>query len=422
MKYLENNICDFEILFNYTATKKNIISLSFFKIYGGGYKDFNIYIDGFMKLYEIVINDKIYNFTIRLFIDNSIKNDTELFKKISNLKRVEIVVFSCKKCLHPDNNDYHLGTFGMFVRFFPLFDFKNNDADIVMISDMDDYDIFQTNLNTLKNLDMKKAKELYVFNIAALAKNIKYNFDYLYKERITGYFLSPKLIGFRRINNQVILNYINSIDKYYDKVINTYEYKITSVSGRSKWLDGKGKIIYGSDEYFLNTELMYYLIDNNLPYGIYIKFNISLFVYYFFNNYTFKKDKIKLIEYIIEYILARLNIKYDKNISLKKKYEFIDKILFSDNNNKLREELFFNLYKTFLYNYENSKYKFLFNKNLYKLIKLYDLFGVYKCEFIIYYNSDSTFSIDFIEKNIFDKNKLNELINFSKKYAKIFSK
>ncbi len=422
MKYLENNICDFEILFNYTATKKNIISLSFFKIYGGGYKDFNIYIDGFMKLYEIVINDKIYNFTIRLFIDNSIKNDTELFKKISNLKRVEIVVFSCKKCLHPDNNDYHLGTFGMFVRFFPLFDFKNNDADIVMISDMDDYDIFQTNLNTLKNLDMKKAKELYVFNIAALAKNIKYNFDYLYKERITGYFLSPKLIGFRRINNQVILNYINSIDKYYDKVINTYEYKITSVSGRSKWLDGKGKIIYGSDEYFLNTELMYYLIDNNLPYGIYIKFNISLFVYYFFKNYTFKKDKIKLIEYIIEYILARLNIKYDKNISLKKKYEFIDKILFSDNNNKLREELFFNLYKTFLYNYENSKYKFLFNKNLYKLIKLYDLFGVYKCEFIIYYNSDSTFSIDFIEKNIFDKNKLNELINFSKKYAKIFSK
>ncbi len=183
-----------------------------------------------------------------------------------------------------------------------------------------------------------------------------------------------------------------------------------------------GKIIYGSDEYFLNTELMYYLIDNNLPYGIYIKFNISLFVYYFFKNYTFKKDKIKLIEYIIEYILARLNIKYDKNISLKKKYEFIDKILFSDNNNKLREELFFNLYKTFLYNYENSKYKFLFNKNLYKLIKLYDLFGVYKCEFIIYYNSDSTFSIDFIEKNIFDKNKLNELINFSKKYAKIFSK
>ncbi len=244
MKYLENNICDFEILFNYTATKKNIISLSFFKIYGGGYKDFNIYIDGFMKLYEIVINDKIYNFTIRLFIDNSIKNDTELFKKISNLKRVEIVVFSCKKCLHPDNNDYHLGTFGMFVRFFPLFDFKNNDADIVMISDMDDYDIFQTNLNTLKNLDMKKAKELYVFNIAALAKNIKYNFDYLYKERITGYFLSPKLIGFRRINNQVILNYINSIDKYYDKVINTYEYKITSVSGRSKWLDGRKNYLW----------------------------------------------------------------------------------------------------------------------------------------------------------------------------------
>ena len=42
----------------------------------------------------------------------------------------------------------------MFVRFFPLFDFKNNDANIVMILDMDDPEFFSDNLEKL--LDIKK--------------------------------------------------------------------------------------------------------------------------------------------------------------------------------------------------------------------------------------------------------------------------
>ena len=92
MKYLENNICDFEILFNYTNIKKNIISLSFFKMHNGGYKDFNLYINGFFKLHDYVLKEKKYNFIIRLFIDNSIKNDKKLFDKIYNLERVEIII------------------------------------------------------------------------------------------------------------------------------------------------------------------------------------------------------------------------------------------------------------------------------------------------------------------------------------------
>jgi hypothetical protein len=423
MEYLKNNICKFNPLFKFDPkNKKNIISLSFFKLYGGGYKDFKIYIDGFLKLHKDVIEEKEYNFTIRLFIDNSIYNDKELMKLIEDLERVEIIVYSCDNYLEPKDLNHHKGTFGMFVRFFPLFDFENNDADIVMISDMDDDGIFKKNMEVLKKVDKKELKELYLFNISVLGKNIKHNFDFLYKERVTGYFISPKLIGLKRINYKIIVDYLNNIDLYYNKAIKVYEYKLTSKSGKDKWLNGKGKFIYGIDEYFLNSELMYYLINNNLPYGIYIKYDISMFIYYFLVNYSFKKDKIKLLEYIIEFILKKLEIKYDKNSGIKNKYNFIDKILYSEEDNKLREELFFNLYKSFLYNYANTKYEFIFSKNLYKLIKLYDLFGIYKCEFIIYYNKDLTYSIHFIEKNIFPKDKLKELEDFSKKYAKIFSK
>ncbi len=421
MEYLKNNICKFKPLFEFNPkNKKNIISLSFFKLYGGGYKDFKIYVNGFLELHKDVMAEKIYNFTIRLFVDNSIYKDKELMGLVGGLERVEIIVYSCDNYLQPDDSNYHKGTFGMFVRFFPLFDFENNDADIVMISDMDDSGIFNKNMEVLKKIDKKELEELYLFNISVLAKNIKHNFDFLYKERITGYFISPKLIGLKRINNQILIDYIKNIDKYYNKTINVYEYKLTSKTGRNKWLNGKGKFIYGTDEYFLNSELMYYLINNNLPYGIYIKFDISMFIYYFLVNYGFKKDKIKLIEYVIEYILGRLNINYDKKSDVKKKYEYLDKILYSDENDKIKEELFYNLYKSFLYNYSNSKYEFIFNKNLYKLIKLYDLFGVYKCEFIIYYNKDSTFSIKFFEKIMFDQDKIEKLKDFSKKYAKIF--
>ena len=165
---------------------------------------------------------------------------------------------------------------------------------------------------------------------------------------------------------------------------------------------------------------MYYLIDNNLPYGFYINFDIIMLIYYFLTNYSFKKDKIKLIEYIIDYILDKLKYKYNKQDSIINKYKYIDKIIYSDSDQKLKEEVYYIFYKTFLYNYRNSKYNFIFSKNLYKLIKMYDLFGIYKCEFIIYYNDDSTFRIEFINKNMFDKNKIKELKIFSKKYANIF--
>jgi hypothetical protein len=408
MKYLENNICDFEILFNYTNIKKNIISLSFFKMHNGGYKDFNLYINGFFKLHDYVLKEKKYNFIIRLFIDNSIKNDKKLFDKIYNLERVEIIIYKCKKYLQPDDNNYHLGIFGMFVRFFPLFDFKNNDANIVMILDMDDPEFFSENLEKLQ--DIKKKEEFYIFYMSNISRNIKHNFNYLYKDKIITYFVSPRLINFKRLPN-LLTNYFNNITNYKYNTLSCYEYKFYYSKKKNK----DEVFLYGIDEFFLNNNIIKYLIDNRLPYVQFIKFDILTLTYYFIKNFSFKKDKLKFINYIFDYIFDKLNIKKDNQNNLFKKLKSIeqlskDKIIL----------VYYNFYKIFIYNYDNKNYKFIFPYDLYKMIQIYDLFGVYSFSAYLYHYKNNTYHFDFIEKKKFDNKLIFKLKNFSKKFCKLF--
>ena len=73
--YLENSICKFTPLFkiNYLK-KKNIFSGVFFKLKKGSYKKFSLYLYGIKKLLKYIKNN--YNdYTLRLFIDDSIYND-----------------------------------------------------------------------------------------------------------------------------------------------------------------------------------------------------------------------------------------------------------------------------------------------------------------------------------------------------------
>jgi hypothetical protein len=54
--YLKNDLCNFTPLFDIDYTKKkNIISVSLFKMYTGGYKNFNKYIIGLFNLVKTII-------------------------------------------------------------------------------------------------------------------------------------------------------------------------------------------------------------------------------------------------------------------------------------------------------------------------------------------------------------------------------
>ena len=89
--YLENDICDFELLFPLDVTKKkNILSTCFFRM-SKHYKNLNTYINGLKRIIKIVNQQNKY--TLRIFIDENIKKDTEIFKLLKSSSKVEIVVF-----------------------------------------------------------------------------------------------------------------------------------------------------------------------------------------------------------------------------------------------------------------------------------------------------------------------------------------
>ena len=99
-----------------------------------GYKDFSSYIDGIKILYNYRIKDT--DFHLRIFIDETIYLDNTIMNELKQLTNIELVLYSCPNFLIKDKKN-HEGLFGTMVRFFPMFDFPNNDAKTVIISDVD---------------------------------------------------------------------------------------------------------------------------------------------------------------------------------------------------------------------------------------------------------------------------------------------
>lgn len=123
MKYLENSICEFKLLKNYSDKKKSILSTSLFRM-KNHYKNFKIYILG-LKRWIKFLNSYNNNYVMRIFIDKNIYEDQQIMKIINQCKKIEPVIFTCSEYM---NEGFHVNVFGSLVRFFPIFNFKNNDA------------------------------------------------------------------------------------------------------------------------------------------------------------------------------------------------------------------------------------------------------------------------------------------------------
>lgn len=415
MKYLENNICEFKPLFNLNPKiKKNIISLSFFKMYNGGYKNFNLYIEGFKKLHKMILEDPL-NYTIRIFIDETINSDKDLLNKLINLERVELVLYSSEKYKQKSDSKYHIGLFGTLIRFFPLFDFPNNDGKIIMIMDMDDIEHFTYNQKIIKNLG-DSINSIHIIKSGSITKNVLYKLDMFSNEVVNPYVIAPKYIGFKSINHDVLYDFFNEIESNHKKIFSLY---LDKLKYNKKMLLNNQPFIYGVDEYFLNLNLTNYLIKNKISFGVYFNWEIYGSLYNLLKIKDIEKKKYNLIDLMINYLLDKINIKYNKKDSIYLKYKIIDNILYSDKNKK-KNTLIFYFYKLMIYFCNNPLYKFVFEKDLYLLIKKYNLFGSYEFIIISYYNTPN-YNYKIIKKKEFKSNEKKDLLNFSKKYCNLFN-
>ena len=353
--YLKNNICKLKPLFNIDySKKKNLLSGSLFRISGGGYKDLSYYVYLFEKslfIYKKYLPD----FSFRLFIDNSIYKDNNLMSKLNKLKNVELVLFECPDFIK--DLDYHRGIFGMVVRFFPLFNFENNDANIVIISDLDFRNRDTVNLLSLKNTlksfeELKIRDEIYFYYIGYTASMGNFwfkDFKLLKNNKIAPYFGSMNIICLKRFDKKSIEDYIINYKQFKEKILDGYSY----FSDRKVKKSNDEFIFYGWDEYFLNSTFL----DDNMKYPYATKYFINLGEIFYHIDRRSKDDK-KMKEYLINFLHYIADKKEIINTE-----EYINEVskIFSDENlnleKKLNDEevnLCFKMYEYYIKNYKDE--------------------------------------------------------------------
>jgi hypothetical protein len=352
VKYLENNICEFELLFDIDYSKKtNILSACFFKM-NKHYKNFSIYLDGLKRLIKLLEEEK--NYKLRIFIDSHIKNDKEIFGLLSSSKVVQMVLFKCSDYIQ---NDYHLDVFGALVRLFPIFDFPNNDAKNVIIIDID-----------LKKEDVKSFKTV-----------LNYSTN------------SVEIIGKGRAEDLMIIKfephfYLNLCafynKKYSSKIIIDFIEQAPNIKDKGLYNLREKTFGYGTDELFLNDYFIYksdYTSKTQL--GVLFDYDINWFLYHY------KKDLLitepKKTNTNLSFILED----YKKpNSSIEQMFDLIDKIIYkvdSSNTKKIFvSKKFYMLIKELI----DKNLEWFDMKNL-KLINKY-YHNIIQCTSIVFFDKN----------------------------------
>lgn len=353
IKYLENNICDFELLFDIDYNKKvNILSTCFFKM-GKHYKNFIIYVNGLKKLIRMLERQDRY--VLRIFIDENIREDKEIMEVLKSSNKVQIVIFKCHKYME---GNYHIDVFGALVRLFPVFNFKNNDSENVIVIDID-----------LNNEDTRTLKKILYYKtnkIQIIGKGFANN---LLVMKLKPHFFCG-LLGFfnYKYDHEIITSFILNANNILDK----------GIYGKREKPFG-----YGTDELFLNNYFIYKgNITSKSELGLIYDYDINWFIFHYKDELL--KDEPKLMrENIIEILGKFANIK----MTTEELIDLLDKKIYgvnsSDPDKILLSKNYYKLIKRLVE--QNKEWFDLSNMKL--INKYYN--GIVECTSIIFFNRDN---------------------------------
>src|SRR5690606_38096513 len=114
----------------------------------------------------------------------------------------------------------------------------------------------------------------YIFTFGNISKNIFYNVLPTYKNVITPYITAFMIGSSKRINHNVIIDFLFQVLNDPDQSKYTFYYNNNDIKFKYE------KFIFGVDEYFINKILIKYVIDNKLQYYCYFSFQIYAPIYY----------------------------------------------------------------------------------------------------------------------------------------------
>ncbi len=352
-EYLINPICKFIPLrvFNQNQ-EKNILSTCFFKM-GKHYKNFDTYIKGLKRLINLVNSQSKY--ILKIFIDEHIKNDNQIYPILKSSKNVYPILFTCPN--HTDDSNYHIDVFGALIRLFPIFDFEHNNSENVIVIDID-----------LNYEDIMKLKILMEYNFGKreiIGMGISNN---LLITKYTPHFFCGLFGVFGvKFDKSIILNFIANAPKILDKGI------------YGKRLKPFG---YGTDELFLNEYFIYYdksKYIKDIKTGMIILNDINWFLYHYKNELL--EDEPKKTYKCLKFILGKY---FKPNFTSNEMFMLIDKLTYHvkslDESKIYISERYYKLIR-FLVK-KNIEW---FDKKQMKLIDKY-LYGIVDCMGVFYFN------------------------------------
>lgn len=381
MNYLENTICQFTPLFDIDYTKRqNILSVSLFKLVKG-YKKFDIYLNG-LNLLNRYVDDELPEYRIRLFVDATIYQDNYIMNRLKRLDKADLVLYHCSDFIV--KNNYHDGLFGTLVRFFPMFDFPNNDANIIWIMDADFdkrkyvHSFFQSfqkyQQHSGKLLDSYLFFHGRLFHVAAKDTGLNY---------IKAYAVAPKVFNMKRMDKRILIGYLYEV-KYNKKNIIYSDYK------KQRQLQGKTNFIFGVDEYFINHTVIKYLEENKLCFAYRYYYQIISLLFFANENLLDQKEKLskmsdsdpnkkklekevklgeKYFSNIVNFVVK--GIDETKNMSLKEKFGYIDKKVHIESYEPIPShldplfyQLNYRMYIAFAILYKHKKFNFISHRML----------------------------------------------------------
>lgn len=359
-EYLKNDFCKFNPMFKFDPSiKKNLLISVLFKM-PENYKSFDKYIRG---LKVLIKHAKELDFTPRVFIDNSIPK--KIMKKIKKLD-IEYVKFECSAFLSEKYPRCHKSTFGSMVRFFPMFDFPNNDADKVIISDLDITEKFRPSYQYNDLVDSIEDVEKYaIINNGSISS--RYIKD---KYTIRPYIIGNKVYNFKKMPNKIITDFLKTLR---EKVL----YEMPYEKSKERCEDN---ICYGVDERFLNYEMVEGLYENNIPYYMEASYNIAQKYYHLKKRAEFFLDgeKIKKLNEVSKELSKNIEGDVD-NYLCNIFYKNID-----DENNKIATNNFYKLMEKLRKNNDYS----IFTKDDVDLALSSKFFGVHSGKYKIIFDGE----------------------------------
>jgi len=392
--YLTNEICNFKPLFNVNNNeKKDCIFMSFFKI-NNPYKNFDIYINRLYNTHQ-KLNKTFPSFRQRMFIDQHIYNDRGIMNKLTKLN-IDLILFQCSQFME---NNFHIGLFGTMVRFFPMFDFDNNDTRFVLISDVDNTSTCVVQ-SIFHNVDINILKKMYFFKIGDPFRKRRFLLE---NDDPIGVYSNAQAIGnYKKIDKECIINFLFELLNSDIKNAKKYSYFINNFDVVHK------NFIYGCDEYFINNTLVKYLNSKKYPYCTKYEYDIYTPLYYDIKNKDIQNsdDENFLVIKIIRRLLRAVNLKYDANKSISDNYEQLDNIWYIEKKvSDLCLKLFYKYYKILIKIYKKYKkeYDFIYPDNFYKRLFSKELFGYFNYHAIIFSNIDNINNINLIQNKLSDK-------------------